>query len=139
MIIKELFDRKLIKFILVGILNTITGSVIMFSLYNLAGFSYWLASLSNIVSVSIISFFLNKYFTFGVKQWSLFMIISFIVTISVSYFIAYGVSRPLVIFLFKNNSTVIRENIALFLGMCMFTGINYLGQRLVVFKEIEEK
>jgi len=26
------------------------------------------------------------------------------------------------------------ENLALFAEMCLFTGINYLGQRLIVFK-----
>jgi putative flippase GtrA len=135
--LKELFDRKLLKFIFVGILNTIIGSAIMFSFYNLLNFSYWLASASNIVLVSILSFFLNKYFTFNVKQWSFFMVIAFIMTIAISYFLAYGVSRPLVKYFLKDSSKTIRENIALFIGMCMFTGINYLGQRLIVFREKE--
>ena len=133
--VKELFDRKLLKFILIGILNTIVGSTIMFSSYNLANFSYWSASALNIVLVSILSFFLNKNFTFGVRQCSLFMVAAFITTIAISYFIAYGLSIRLVSYFLKNSSTTIRENIALLFGMCMFTGINYLGQRLVVFKE----
>jgi len=132
---KELFDRKLLKFIFIGILNTIVGSTIMFYLYNLANFSYWLASALNVVLASILSFYLNKTFTFGVRQWSLFMVAAFIATIAISYFIAYGLSIRLVSYFLKNSSTTIRENIALLFGMCMFTGINYLGQRLVVFKE----
>jgi len=32
-----------------------------------------------------------------------------------------------------------RENAALFTGMCFFTGLNYLGQRLVVFKNSAEE
>jgi len=136
---KDFFDRKLFKFILVGIINTIIGSVIMFSLYNLAKFSYWLASASNIVLVSILSFFLNKYFTFGVRQWSIFMVISFITTIVISYLVAYGISKPVMARLLLNSSVLIRENGALFFGMCIFTVINYLGQRLFVFREKVDK
>ena len=135
--LKGLFDRKLLKFILVGIVNTLVGSVLMFSLYNITNFSYWLSSAFNIFIVSILSFFLNKYFTFGVREWSLYMAIAFIATIIISYFIAYGISRPLVSYFLRDSSKAIRENIALFVGMCMFTGINYLGQRLVVFKEVK--
>ena len=29
----------------------------------------------------------------------------------------------------------IQENVAMFVGMCFFTGFNYLGQRLFAFKE----
>jgi putative flippase GtrA len=131
----EFFDRKLLKFILVGIINTIVGSAIMFSLYNIANTSYWFSSACNYLFTSILSFFLNKYFTFNVRQWSVFMVIAFILTIAFSYLIAYGISKPVINFLLKDIPFRIRENIALFVGMCLFTGINYLGQRLVVFKK----
>jgi uncharacterized protein with PQ loop repeat len=67
------------------------------------------------------------------------MVIAFILTIAFSYFIAYGISKPVINFLLKDISLKTRENIALFTGMCLFTGINYLGQRLVVFKDIKGK
>jgi hypothetical protein len=35
----------------------------------------------------------------------------------------------------RDSSQKIRENVALLTGMCLFTGINYLGQRFVVFGE----
>jgi putative flippase GtrA len=130
-----IFDRKLFKFILVGIINTIAGSVIMFVLYNAAHLSYWLSSACNYFFTSILSFFLNKYFTFSVRHWSVFMVIAFVLTIAVSYLTAYGISKPAVNYLLKDSPQKIRENAALFVGMCLFTGINYFGQRLVVFKE----
>ncbi len=34
---KNIIDKKLLKFILVGIVNTLVGTAIMFGLYNLAG------------------------------------------------------------------------------------------------------
>jgi len=130
----QLFDGKFLKFVIVGVINTLSGSIIMFALYNAANFSYWLSSACNYFLTSILSFFLNKYFTFGVKRWSFFMITSFILVIIVSYFFAYGISKPIMNFLLRDSGQRLRENAALFTGMCIFTGINYLGQRLIVFK-----
>jgi putative flippase GtrA len=109
----------------------------MFMLYNAAHVSYWLSSACNYAFTSVLSFFLNKYFTFGVRRWSANMIAAFVLTIAVSYFIAYGISKPAVNYLLRNSPQTIRENIALFAGMCLFTGLNYLGQRQVVFKITE--
>ena len=133
--ITEVFDKKLLKFLLVGIINTIVGSVIMFSLYNAAHLNYWISSACNYFFTSILSFFLNKYFTFGIRQWSVFMIIAFIANITLSYCIAYGIAKPAMNYFLKNSSLKIRENVAMFTGMCLFTGINYLGQRFVVFRK----
>ena len=133
-----LFDKKFFKFIIVGLINTIVGSAIMFTLFNIFNFNYWISSSCNYIFTSILSFFLNKYFTFSVRTWSLFMVVSFILTIGFSYLIAYGISKPAMNYLLSNNTQKVRENIALFTGMCIFTGINYLGQRIVVFKEKEK-
>jgi putative flippase GtrA len=134
-----LFDKIFLKFIVVGIINTLTGSVIMFVLYNVAGVGYWFSSAANYVIGSFLSFFLNKYFTFNVKHWSVHMVIAFVLTIGFSYLLAYGVSKPAMNYLLKDSPLKIRENTALFTGMCLFTGINYLGQRFVVFKDKGEK
>jgi len=128
-----IFDKKFFKFILVGIINTIVGSAIMFSLYNIAHFSYWVSSACNYIFGSILSFFLNKYFTFAVKEWNLFMVIAFILNIVICYFIAYGFAKPLMNYFLCERPQNIRENVAMFAGMCLFTGLNYLGQRFVVF------
>ena len=132
--IQAVFDRKFFKFILVGIINTIVGSAIMFLLYNAVNLNYWISSACNYFFTSSLSFFLNKYFTFTVRQWSLFMVIVFIVNIALSYCIAYGIAKPAMNYFLKNSSLRIRENIALLTGMCLFTGINYIGQRFVVFR-----
>ena len=132
-------DKVLIKFIRVGIAYTVVGAGLMFVLYNIAGFGYWVSSAANYVVGSVLSFFLNKHFTFSVRRWSVFMIVTFILTIAFSYLIAYGISKPAMNYLLRNSLQKIRENIALFTGMCLFTGINYLGQRFVVFKINEGK
>jgi putative flippase GtrA len=63
------------------------------------------------------------------------MIITFILNISFSYLVAYGIAKPVMNYLLKDNSLKLKENMALFTGMCLFTVINYIGQRLVVFNE----
>jgi putative flippase GtrA len=129
-----IIDKTFFRFIIVGIINTIIGSGLMFVLYNLFDVTYWFSSAANYIVGSIVSFFLNKYFTFSVKEWNLFMVIAFILNIGVSYFVAYGLAKPLMNYLLRNNSLAIRENAALFAGMCLFTVINYIGQRTIVFK-----
>ena len=135
----HLFDKTFLKFILVGIANTIFGTAIMFVLYNVFNVGYWSSSAANYFFGSIFSFFLNKYFTFKVKTWNIAMVLTFILNIAVCYFIAYGVARPFVNNFLRDNPQNIRENIALFTGMCLFVGLNYLGQRFIVFKEKDVK
>ena len=65
---EKLFDQTVLRFLLVGVLNTLVGCGTMFLLYNLAGVSYWLSSAANYVVGGIVSFFLNKYFTFRQKD-----------------------------------------------------------------------
>ncbi|MDR0503644.1 MAG: GtrA family protein [Treponema sp.] len=137
MIFNYFFDKKFFKFLIVGIINTVTGSAIMFMLYNAAHLSYWVSSVCNYAVTSILSFFLNKYFTFKVRKWSVLMAFSFILTIAFSYITAYGISKPLINFLLSGFSVRLRENTALFTGMCLFTVINYTGQRFIVFKKNE--
>ena len=132
---KTLLDEKLLKFISVGILNTVLGMAIMFGMYNLLGCSYWLSSATNYVLVSILSYCLNKYFTFGHKGHVASSGLKFIINIGVCYFIAYGVAKPMAKILLSDWSLQSQENIALALGMCVFTGLNYIGQRFFVFRE----
>jgi len=129
-----LFDRVFLKFLLVGIINTLVGSAIMFVLYNAAHMSYWFSSGCNYFLSSILSFFLNKYFTFTVKRWSVFMIISFVVTIIVSYYFPFWIAKYAVNYFLQNNTENVKGNIALIAGTCLASAVSYLGQRFIVFR-----
>ena len=65
----KLKENTVLKFLLVGVVNTLIGTGTMFLLYNLAHCSYWVSSAANYVVGGIVSFFLNKYFTFQSKTW----------------------------------------------------------------------
>ena len=132
---RNLADRKLLKFLLVGVVNTLVGTAIMFGLYNLAHASYWVSSAANYILTSILSFFLNKYFTFHNQQKSISQVVRFAANIAVCYLLAYGIAKPACRSLLQGSSVEIQDNISMFTGMCLFTGFNYLGQRLLVFHE----
>ena len=68
--ILSLFDGSMIRFIIVGVINTVIGTVIMFGMYNLLGINYWISTASNYILVSILSYYLNKHFTFKNKEKS---------------------------------------------------------------------
>lgn len=129
-----LIDQKTIKFILVGIVNTLFGTAIMFGLYNLAGCSYWISSAANYFFGSILSFFLNKNFTFQNKDSLKNTVPKFIFNILICYLLAYGIAKPVALYALQNYPITVQENIAMFVGMCLFVGFNYLGQRYFAFK-----
>lgn len=129
----KVFDKKALRFVAVGILNTLVGSAIMFGLYNLAGCSYWISSATNYILTSVLSYFLNKYFTFGYKGDMKGSALRFAVNIAVCYFLAYGIAKPLVFLFLAGCSQGLRDNVSMFVGMCLFVGANYLGQRFLVF------
>ena len=130
----KLFDKTMVKFLLVGVVNTLVGAGTMFLLYTLAHCSYWISSAANYVVGGIVSFFLNKYFTFQNKDWSWGQVGKFIVSVSVCYLLAYGLAKPLVLHLLAGQSQSIQENVAMLVGMCLYTALNYLGQRFFAFK-----
>ncbi len=135
----NIVDRKLLKFILVGILNTLVGTAIMFGLYNLAGCSYWVSSAANYIIGSILSYVLNKTFTFRHQGQVTQSLMRFAGNIVLCYLLAYGIAKPAVRFLLDNQSQRAQENLAMLAGMILFTGFNYLGQRYFVFGEKHEE
>ena len=136
---EKIFNSTIMRFALVGVANTVFGTAIMFTFYNLLGFNYWISSASNYIFGSILSFFLNKYFTFKSKDNSLSSVLRFAINIAICYFVAYGVAKPLVRFIFSAGSTSVQDNFSMLAGMCIFVILNYFGQRLFVFKNKAEK
>lgn len=130
---QKLIDKKLFKFLIVGVINTLVGTAIMFGMYNIIGADYWVSSITNYVLTSILSFFLNKYFTFENKTKSFSQILKFIINIIVCYGLAYGIAKPLMKYVLSAQSKNIRDNVAMLIGMCLFTGLNYIGQRFFAF------
>lgn len=131
---------EMLRFIIVGVINTLIGSGVMFIAFNLFRLDYWLSSALNYVIGSICSYFLNKYFTFKSNRKSAKEILIFIVNILICYLVAYGLARPLSRAVFSSLEQNIQDNIALLTGMVVFTGLNYIGQKFFVFrKELKDE
>lgn len=133
-LLNRFFDRTFWRFILVGLVNTLFGTGIMFVFYNVLHLSYWVSSASNYVFGSVLSYFLNRLFTFESREKAGRTLPRFVLNISVCYLLAYGAAKPLMACLLSDFSQSIRENGAMLVGMCLFVALNYLGQRFFVFR-----
>lgn len=132
---EKLLDKTVWKFLLVGVVNTAVGSAAMFLLYNLAGCSYWISSAANYIIGGIVSFFLNKYFTFQSREWSWAQAVKFAVNVAVCYLIGYGIAKPAAMWLLSGQPVKIQENVAMVVGMGLYFVLNYLGQRFFAFRK----
>lgn len=127
-------DKTFVKFVLVGFVNVLVGATIMFVFYNVFHLSYWVSSFSNYFFGSIVSYFLNKHFTFNYHEQGFASIVKFALNIIICYVIAYSIAKPVMQWLLSDFSITIQENVSMAFGMCLFTALNYLGQRFFAFK-----
>lgn len=127
------------KFAMVGVINTIVGTTVMFVFYNVFHFSYWVSSASNYIIGSFISYLLNKNFTFRFKEQKYWSLLRFVLNILTCYLLAYGIAKPVMHWILTGFSQTIQENVSMMLGMGLFVVFNYLGQRFFTFKKNENK
>ena len=140
--LKQIFDPTLFRFLLVGVVNTLVGCGVMFGLYNLAGLhawgevGYWLSSAANYVAGSMVSFFLNKRFTFRNQEKGPGVVLRFALNISLCYLLAYGLAKPAVGWVLGSLalSEQLQGNLTMLAGSGLFVVLNYFGQRFFAFK-----
>ena len=118
---------------LVGVINTLVGTAVMFFCFNVLTWSYWISSAMNYIVGSIVSYVLNKRYTFEHKGHDWSTVWKFIVNITICYGLAYGLAKPFVTWMLSGVSTNIQGNAALMVGMVLFVGLNYIGQRFWAF------
>ena len=151
----KIVDEKLIKFALVGVLNTIVGYAINFVALNIFHLNFMLAGALNYIPTSVMSFFLNKYFTFKSQGNLKKEAVRFALNILICWTLAYGIAKPATAFLmglapegifslirnvtfgFLNETGQIIDNVASLVGMGLFVIFNYTGQRFFAFKAEE--
>lgn len=140
--LKKIFDPTFFRFLAVGIVNTLVGYGVMFGLWNLAGLhawgntGYWISSAANYIIGSIVSFFLNKHFTFRNQEKGAGVVLRFILNISVCYLLAYGLAKPAVSIALGRFefSEQVQGNLTMLAGSGLFVLLNYFGQRFFTFK-----
>lgn len=140
---KKFFDLTMLRFLLVGAANTLVGAGIMFALYNLAGCSYYVSSAANYICGGVLSFVLNRSFTFRSqtrdRKGIILEALRFALTVGACWFLAYSCAKPLALRLLADEGERLRDNLAMGIGMVIYTGLNYLGQRFFAFRGREDK
>lgn len=140
--VKQLLDPTFFRFILVGIVNTLVGYGVMFGLYNLAGLhtwgdaGYWISSAANYIVGSVVSFFLNKHFTFRNQEKGAGVVLRFVINISVCWLLAYGLAKPAVSWALDGMGLggQLLGNLTMLFGSGLFVLLNYFGQRFFAFR-----
>ena len=144
--LKRMVDRTLFYYLIIGILNYIVCTGIMFVLFNLCGFSDHIAPLFNYGLGSVIWYLSCRYILFRGKQSSWQRIIRFIIEVIVCYLISYYVIAPLAarallripsirhFFSFGGSEEeMVRGNCEMAVGALAYAFLNYFGQRYFVF------
>ena len=127
-------NNELVKFLIVEILNTIIGASIMFIAYNFLKLNYWVSTSLNYIVAGTFSFFANKKFTFKSEGKIFQKIIFFILTLIICYFVAFNLSKKMIAFI-DINDIKLKENISMVVGMVIYTVLNFILQKQIVFRK----
>lgn len=131
------WDKSLLFFLLIGAANTLVSMAGSQLLYGALG--YWGATALMFTVCSVFSFIFNRKYSFESKAPLAQSAVRFAVVIAVCYLISFGLSDILVPgFLARAFPAVSEEwrgRIAMLVAQVIFTGCNYLGQRLWAFRE----
>ncbi|CAH0344081.1 GtrA family protein [Bacillus sp. CECT 9360] len=125
--------NSFIRFLLVGVINTGVGLSAIFILMNAFHISYWFSTFLGNGAGAVISFLLNRAFTFksdvSFKKSGLLFVSVILCCYFASYSTSSWVSERIL-----HNIPVSQQNLSVFLGSCMYTITNYIGQKYIVFK-----
>ena len=124
-----MIDMTFVRFVIVGLVNTIIGYSIIMILFHLVGLSYSLSYFLSYVVGIIVSFFLNRQFVFFSRNDKLLEFFRFLLAFGVSYGVSYATLYVLV------ENRILVENIAFFAGMVVYSTLFYLLNRHITFKQ----
>jgi putative flippase GtrA len=130
--------NSFIRFSIVGIINTAVGLSIIFFLMNVFNLPYWISTSIGTAIGALLSFLLNRKFTFGssisfqkgAPLFFMIILLAFFGSYSLGEWLAEQITFPLSLPTFLT-----RKEIAVFLGACIYTISNYIGQKFIVFRK----
>jgi putative flippase GtrA len=125
--------KTFIKFLLVGSINTLIGMGMMFLLKLILGWPYWIATFSGNLIGAAVSFLLNRSFTFNSKVTMGKGIARFAAVIFICYVISFSAGRMIASIIMTNEKMITADSLAIFIGSVIYTLLNYLGQKKLVF------
>lgn len=131
-------SMQFLRFLIVGMLNTMVGMGLMFLLKNGLDWPYWHSTFTGNSIGAAVSFILNRAFTFqssvpvrvGAPRFVLVILVSYILSFSVSHSITERINESTIHDLYLS-----LDSIAIILGSIFYTITNFIGQKVFVFKE----
>ena len=137
---RKFFDRSLWIFLLIGIGNTALAFVIMQGLNRLWGEGYWAPSAIAYTLTSVLSYVLNRRFSFQNDAPVVSTAWRFVLVIGVCYLIAHVIAPPVTGWALRQlpATSASADQIAMAVAQVLFTGLNYLGQRFFAFQKLPE-
>jgi len=129
---------EFIKFLVVGLLNTVVGMGLMFFLKNGLEWPFWYATFSGNTAGAAVSFLMNRIYTFKSKVPFHVGAARFIIVVMACYFLSFSISRLITGTMDSITAGpfyIDSDNTAILLGSVIYTLTNYIGQKFVVFKE----
>lgn len=132
----KLLHNSFVRFLLVGVGNTLLSLVLMFLLEE---WGYWPSTAVAYVAGAVMSFFMNRYFTFHSEERFWASAWKFAVNVAVCYVIGYGLARILVRPPEGALSALFYERLSKLVGMVFYTVLNYFGQRFFAFRRTGKK
>lgn len=143
---EKMIDKTLALYLLVGVLNFIVCTGIMFLLYNVADVSKHFAPIVNYGLGSIIWYLSCNYLLFPGHKTTSKQLLCFVLDIVVCYLLSYYLIGPYVSRLLLRSHSVtrffsfggtenIRGNCEMSVGSLSYALLNYFGQRYFVFSD----
>lgn len=134
-------NSSFLRFLLVGVVNTLIGLGIMFFLYNVLGLSYLASTFIGNMMGAAVSYFLNKTFTFRSDERARHNWWKFVLVILCCYALSYGASHLLAQALSSvliGVNPKLLQNGAILAGNGIYTISNYIGHRYFTFASKEQ-
>jgi len=122
---------KILRFLLVGLVNTLIGLGVTLLLYHGLRTGYWVATALGNGCGIVVSYLLNRRFTFSATTSLKTDWLRFLLVVLLSYLIAYRLSLYVIDFFLPSFG----GTGAILVGMILYTALNFIGQNYWVFKK----
>lgn len=132
-----MLQHSFVRFLMVGVINTIVGLSAMYFLLHGLSLSYWASTFIGNIIGAIVSYFLNRTFTFKSSNAVGKSMVRFAAVILVCYFLSYYLGEKLALAILHQLTFIEKKyasDLAVLFGTGIYTITNYLGQRLFVFQ-----
>jgi putative flippase GtrA len=133
----KLWNLPFVRFLFVGVINTLVGLSLIYLLLNLAGLNYWISTFIGNGCGALVSYTLNKRFTFRSDAAVSRSLWKFITVIVACYFLAYSsglyIGERLLAAINVTDAELV-HNAAVLFGTGLYTVSNYLGHKYFTFR-----